>query len=170
MVRMYIAGIVAAIAMALLIPVHPLWAAETATPGEVVAKVKEAARFLSEKGREGLQAFMDPEGPWVWKDTYVWVLHCESGTNAAHAIKPQLVGMNLMGIRDTSGKLFFAEFCKTAKEPRGGWVSYMWPKVDERTPSRKITYVVQVPGTDYQVAAGIYDETAEPSALEKLID
>ncbi len=170
MIRIKKISFVMAIMIVLSASVRPASAEETATPEEVVKKVEEAARFLSEKGEEGLKALMDPNGPWVWKDTYVWVLHCKTGTNAAHAIKPQLVGMNLMGIRDTDGKLFFAEFCKTAEQPNGGWVEYMWPKVGERTPSRKITYVLQIPGTEYQVAAGIYDETAQRSELEALIE
>ncbi len=141
-----------------------------ASPEEVVQKVRRAADFLSRRKADGIAAFQDPDGEWVWKDTYVWVLQCSAGTNAAHAIKPKLVGMNLMGIRDTAGKLFFAEFCEMARHPNGGWVEYMWPKVGKRTPSRKITYILQVPGTDYEVAAGIYDDTADLAALRKLIE
>lgn len=141
-----------------------------ASPGEVVEKVNKAADFLAEEKDAGISKFMDKNGEWVWKDTYVWILHCEKGTNAAHAIKPKLVGMQLMGIKDTNGKLFFAEFCDVANDPKGGWVEYMWPKVGEKTPSRKITYVRQVPGTPYQVAAGIYDENVSLKELKKLID
>ena len=144
-------------------------AAEKATPQEVVQKVKEAATFLSKAGDSGLPEFMDKNGRWVWKDTYVWVLHCAKGTNAAHPIKAELVGMKLMGIKDTTGKFFFAEFCNVYKKPNGGWVEYMWPKVGERKPSRKITYVLSVPNTPYQVAAGIYDDKATLVQLNKLI-
>lgn len=145
-------------------------AQETASPTEVVQKVKEAAAYLSEKGDAGLSEFMDIKGRWVWKDTYVWVLHCEKGTNAAHPIKPKLVGSNLMGIRDTNGKLFFAEFCNMAKNPKGGWVEYMWPKVDDTKPFRKVTFVLSVPNTPYQVGAGIYDDKITINELNKLIE
>jgi len=145
-------------------------AVDPATPKEVVDKVKAAADFLSQSGDSGLEQFMDKSGGWVWKDTYVWVIHAEAGTNAAHPIKPKLVGMQLMGLKDPTGKLFFAEFCDVAKQANGGWVEYMWPKVGEKKPSRKITYVLQVPNTPYQVAAGIYDETAEIGELNALIN
>lgn len=146
------------------------FAGENAAPREVVEKVREAAAFLESAGETGLEAFMDKTSPWVWKDTYVFVLNCEKGVNAAHPIKPQMVGMKQIGLRDTNGKLFFAEFCNLAKKPKGGWVDYMWPKVGEKTPSRKITYVLQVPGMPYQVGAGIYETGLPMAELEKLLD
>lgn len=147
-----------------------VYADEKAGPREVVEKVREAAAFIESAGEKGLEEFMDKNSRWVWKDTYVFVLDCEKGVNAAHPIKPKMVGMKQLGLRDTSGKLFFAEFCSVAKKPNGGWVEYMWPKVGEKTPSRKITYVMQVPGTPYQTGAGIYDENASMAELEKLLD
>lgn len=145
-------------------------AGENATPEEVIQKVREAAAYLESAGDPGLEAFMDKTSRWVWKDTYVFVLNCENGVNAAHPIKPQMVGMKQIGLRDTDGKLFFAEFCNLAKNPKGGWVDYMWPKVGEKTPSRKVTYVLQVPGQPYQVGAGIYETSLPMADLEKLLD
>ena len=145
------------------------FAAGHATPEDVIAKVKDAAVFLSKNGDKGLEAFMDRNGQWVWKDTYVWIIDAAKGTDAAHPIKAKLVGMPLMSIKDTSGKYFFAEFCDVATRPNGGWVDYMWPKVGEKKPSRKITYVLQVPNSPYQVAAGIYDDKATIDELNKLI-
>lgn len=157
------------IGLIFLVSAQSVPAQDKATPEEVIEKVKAAAEFLSQSGEQGLAEFMDKNGRWVFKDTYVWVLHCEKGTNAAHTIKPKLVGMPLMGIKDPKGRLFFAEFCDVAKQPKGGWVEYAWPKVDEKTPSRKITYVLGVPGTPYQVAAGIYDENVSLADLNKMI-
>jgi len=158
------------ISIALIMTIAPCaFAAGHATPDEVVAKVQEAADFLSKAGDDGLKEFMDKDGRWVWKDTYVWVIHAAKGTNAAHPIKAKLVGMQLMNIKDPNGKYFFAEFCDMANKSNGGWVDYMWPKVGEKKPSRKITYVLQVPNSPYQVAAGIYDDTATSSDLDKLI-
>ena len=44
-----------------------------ATPEEVVTKVWGAAKFLQTKGVSGLAALNNPDGPWVWKDSYVFV-------------------------------------------------------------------------------------------------
>ncbi|QTA80056.1 Single Cache domain-containing protein [Desulfonema limicola] len=148
-----------------LIEVH---AQEKATPQEVIQKVKEASEFLSKAGEEGLKEFMDKNGRWVWKDTYIFIMYCKALTVTAHPIKPKLIGKNLMGLKDVTGKLFFAEFCKAEGNPKGLWVEYMWQKVDEKMPSRKISFLMQVPGTDYQAAAGIYDETISLEELNRL--
>ena len=158
------------ISIVLIMTIAPCaFAAGQATPEEVIAKVKDAAVFLSEANDGGLEEFMDKNGRWVWKDTYVWVIYAAKGTDAAHPIKAKLVGMQLMNIKDTNGKYFFAEFCNVATKSNGGWVDYMWPKVGEKKPSRKITYVLQVPNSPYQVAAGIYDDKTMINDLNKLI-
>ena len=145
------------------------WAGGKATPQEVIAKVKEAADFLSKQGSAGLAEFNDRNSRWVWKDTYVFVYNCSKGTVAAHPIKPHLVGKNLMGLKDVKGNMFFIQLCEASKNPKGGWVEYWWPKPGEKTPSRKVTYILKVPGQPYEVAAGIYDDSASVSELDKLI-
>lgn len=143
-------------------------AQEKATPQEVIQKVREASEFLSKTGDEGLKEFMDKNSRWVWKDTYVLISNCKSGTLAAHPFKPKFVGKNVVSIKDVTGKLFFAEYCMVAENPDGGWVDYMWQKIGEKMPSRKIAYILQVPRTSYQVVAGIYDETITIEELNKL--
>ncbi|MCB2184981.1 MAG: cache domain-containing protein [Deltaproteobacteria bacterium] len=49
--------------------------------------------------------------------------------------------------------------CDGAKDPKGRWVEYMWPRKKGEQPSRKIAFIIQVPGQPYQVAAGIYNDT-----------
>ena len=44
---------------------------DKATAQEVVAKVKEAASSLSKTG--DVAQFNQKQGPWVWKDTYIFV-------------------------------------------------------------------------------------------------
>lgn len=144
-------------------------AEQKATPREVMAKVQEAAAFLSTAGKSGLSEFMDRDGRWVWKNTYVWVLECGKMTDAAHPIMPKLVDKNLAGIKDVRGNYLFVQLCEAAKKPKGGWVEYWWPKVGEKAPSRKITYVLSVPDSPYQVAAGIYDDDISLEQLNKML-
>ncbi len=166
--------------MALLVSVSTVSIAEEqATPQEVIQKCQEAAKFLSQeiaKGNEAEKAalaYMNQRGNnrFVWKDTYVWVLccTCEPKTNAAHPINQKIVGPDLSGMKDKRESLFFLQFCETAKNPKGGWVEYWWPKVDEQKASRKITYILPVAGTKYQVGAGVYDDTLDAAQLFKLI-
>ncbi len=154
---------------ALLLFVLAAYGDEKASPDDVMERVKAAALYLQEKGEAGLEDFNDPDSGWAFKDTYVWVLDCKNGTDAAHPFKPKLVGMALMGLRDTTGKLFFAEMCDGVKQPGGDWIEYQWPKVGEDTPSRKLTYVLDVPGQPYEVAAGIYDEDIPLEQLKGMI-
>jgi signal transduction histidine kinase len=72
-------------------------------------------------------------------------------------------------MKDKKDNLFFLQFCDVAKEPKGGWVEYWWPKVGEEKASRKITYILSVPGTKYQVGAGVYDDGLSSESLKALI-
>lgn len=135
----------------------PMASAETATAEECIQKCKQAAAMVSEKGLEAtLAAVQDKNGPFVWKDSYVFCIDINKKANVAHPIKPKLVGKNLMHVKDVNGKLFFAEFINTAREKQAGWVDYFWPKPGEKKPSPKTTYVFKVPGESVFMAAGIY--------------
>ncbi|MDM8549747.1 cache domain-containing protein [Desulfobacterales bacterium HSG2] len=130
---------------------------EKATKEECVAKCKEAAQMVKNIGIEAaLKKMQDKNGPFVWKDTYIFCIDIEKGWAVAHPIKPGLVHKKLVGIRDIDGKMFFAELIKVAKTKGEGWVSYKWPKVGEKKPLPKLTFVYRVPGENMAICAGIY--------------
>lgn len=132
-------------------------ASETATQEECVEKARQAAEMVKAKGLEAtLAVIMDKNGPFVWKDSYVFCIDFNKKANIAHPIKPALIGKNLMHVKDVNGKLFFAEFINVAKSKGSGWVEYMWPKPGEKKPSMKATYVHKVPGEPVFMAAGVY--------------
>lgn len=138
-----------------------------ATAREVVAKVREAARTLSQTG--DVAPFSQRQGPWVWKDSYVFVADCDKKVVAAHPITPELVGQDIMSLKDTKGKnLFPAGWCDAAKQASGVWVDYWWPKPGEKEGSRKFSYTLGAKGTPYVVGAGIYDDKATIAHLSRL--
>ena len=138
-----------------------------ATAREVVAKVREAAKTLSKTG--DLAPFNQKQGPWVWKDTYIFVEDCDKKVQVAHPLRPELVGIDFMSIKDTKGKNVFPEgFCDAAKKPSGVWYEYWWPKPGEKEGSRKLAYGLSAKGTPYVVAAGVYDDKATIAELSKL--
>lgn len=147
-------------ALALVFTLGTASAQDAATVDEVLAKVREAAKYLEQKGEDGVAEFGDKESRWTWKDTYVWVLDCDNFTNKAHPINPALVGADLAGYVDKRGNYFFVQFCEIAEQApeKGGWVEYWWPKPGETEATPKVTYVLQVPGQNMQVAAGVYSE------------
>ena len=140
--------------------------AEGPTPDEVIAKVHEAAKVLQEQGAEALPQFSDKNNPkWIFKGTYLFVFDANTGITVAHPYKPGLVGKNTMGIRDKKGNMLFMNMADTAKNPKGGWSEYWWPKPGEKTPSRKISYAYRVPGTPYIIGCGIYNDSISVESL-----
>jgi signal transduction histidine kinase len=87
-----------------------------------------------------------------------------TGTHLTHPLRPELVGKNVIGFKDSNGKLVVKEFIEVAKTKGEGWVEYMYPKPaelkkpeKERILSKKISYVYRVPGTDMFVGAGVWE-------------
>ena len=140
---------------------------EKAAAREVVQKVQEAAKSLSQSGEAGLAQFDKNESLWVWKDTYVFVLDCTKGTVAAHPFRPDLIGKDDTKLRGTRGTEFFPKLCEATKSPSGVWVEYWWPKPGGKEGSRKVSYALRVSNTPYIVGAGIYDDKATIIELQK---
>jgi signal transduction histidine kinase len=132
------------------------WAG-SATKEEVIAQCEAAAQLIQEKGIDAAsQAIGDKAGPFVWKDTYVFLMDLD-GKMIAHPIKPELTkDDNLLQVADTDGKPLFVEFVKVAGSQGQGWVDYMWPKPGQDQPAAKSSYIYRVPNTPYFVGAGIY--------------
>lgn len=143
-------------------------AQEKSSPAEVVEMTHKAVAFLTESGDAGLKEFDDRDGRWVWKNTYAFVMNCETGDMIAHPVSPHLKKRKLLGLTDVKGNLIFVELCEAAKKTGGGWAEYWWNQPGEKKPSRKITFIQQVPNTPYQVGAGIYEEAASVEELKKL--
>lgn len=140
---------------------------EQATAEEAVDKAREAALYLSQEGEAGLGAFADRHSPFIWKDSYVFVLDCAVGRTVAHPYQPREI--TLANLRDAKGRLFGPAFCAAAERPGGGWVEYFWPRPGADEPVRKVTFVMQVPAQPYQVGAGAYDDEHSPEQLEALL-
>ncbi len=146
---------------------------EKATPQEIVSKVQEAASTLAKSaeakpGAAALEQFDQKQGPWVWKDTYVFVVDCGQATIAAHPMNPELIGKDAMSLLDTKGHPFFWQVCDALKKPFGVWLQYWWPKPGQKEGSRKISYALRAGNTPYVVGAGVYDDKAAIADLEKL--
>jgi len=148
-------------------------AQEKATPEEIIGKVQEAASILAKSaeakpGGASLQQFDQKHGPWVWKDTYIFVVDCGQAIIAAHPVNPELIGKDAMSLLDTKGHPFFWQVCDALKKPSGIWMQYWWPKPGQKEGSRKISYALRAGGTPYVVGAGMYDDKLTIADLEKL--
>ncbi|WP_299202995.1 cache domain-containing protein [uncultured Amphritea sp.] len=142
-----------------------------ATPDEVVTKVWGAAKVLQTKGASAIPSLNNADGPWVWKDSYVFAFDCRLDRMVAHPMRPDLVGRPIMQVTDNNGKYIFKELCAAATAKNGGWVEYQWTKPGAGQTSRKLSYAVTADlafSTGIQVAAGVYDETLSLEQLNKM--
>lgn len=132
------------------------WAGNAAKD-ECIYLCKKAVDLIKRDGLDrGIQAISDKNGPFVTKNTYVFLMDMDAKM-IAHPMNPKLTEKGpLIKAADSSGKQFFAEFVKVANDPGKGWVAYMWPKPGEEKPSSKDSYIHRVPGTQYFVGAGVY--------------
>ena len=132
-----------------------------ATPRDVYDLVLKAYEVVKALGEESFPAFNDPKGEFVYKDTYVFVQECPTKMLAHPFALDKLKGVDLNKFP------FNATLCDAAKQPNGGWVEYDWPKPNETTPSRKLSFAINVEGTPYMVAAGIYNNIDKVEDLNK---
>ena len=132
------------------------FAQEQATKEECVARCKIAAELIQKIGQEeAVEKINDKDGPFVWKDTYVFVFD-GSGKILAHPF-PKAIGKVLIDRKDSNGKLYFREFIQVANTKGEGWVRYTHPKVKGGPPVAKISYILKVPGENVIVGAGIWE-------------
>lgn len=148
------------IALVLSIPVlfaSQAVAGEHATTEECVQMVHEAAAMINARGlEEAMKLIGDPKGPYVWKDSYVFLMDLD-GKMLAHPMQPELTRYKHVLLEtDATGKAIFVHFVNIAREHGEGWVDYMWPKPGKKSPSKKVTYIYKVPSKNLIVGAGVY--------------
>lgn len=143
----------------LMLPAAGL-AEDDATRAEIIEKCKEAAEMALAEGKEAAIAEIgNPEGRFVWKNTYVFLMDFD-GNMLAHPMIPQLTEKgSLFHVADKNPKkpkMIFVEFVEIAKNNGEGWIWYQWPKPNSRDAVDKFTYIRRVGFTDMLVGAGIY--------------
>lgn len=133
------------------------WADELATKEECVVKCHEAAAMINSQGLDAaVAAISDPKGPFIWKDSYVFLMNLD-GKMMAHPFQPELTQKDhVLLMTDPTDKALFVHFVNMARNVGHGWVEYMWPKPGKSTPSKKLTYIYRVPEQELFVGAGVY--------------
>ena len=150
------------------------------SPRELYYKVSSAMMLLMEKGEQGLSVISDAKkgNPFIWKDTYIFVYNCEKHILVSHPNKKLIGNTKIWDLRDPKGKRIMFSLCEVARKHRnGGWIEYYWPKkqtkntkttattLGSKSVARKISFCIQVPGTPYQVAGGIYNDSVSTKWL-----
>jgi PAS domain S-box-containing protein len=74
---------------------------------------------------------------------------------------------NIWALTDPDGIKIIQEQRNAAQNPGGGFVSYSWRKLDQASPSPKISYVLGVPDWEWTIGAGVYVDTIEDTISKK---
>jgi two-component system NarL family sensor kinase len=115
------------------------------------ATLEEAKRILSEL------SFGD--------DGYFFIYDLQ-GNNLMHSRQPELVGMNLWGLRDAAGVATIQRLIARARAG-GGLERYTWVKPSTGKPVPKLGYVVPVNQWGWMMGTGIYLDDVD-AALAKV--
>lgn len=127
-----------------------------ATKEECVTKCKEAAQLIQKTGLDAaLKQMNDPNGPFIWKDSYVFCFRVEDFKILAHRV-PRIIGWNAKNYRSADGRVIFQEMIKVANTEGSGWITYDYLRRGEEKARPKTTYFLKVPGKNVVVGAGYY--------------
>lgn len=144
--------------LSLLIAVTPFVAAavENGTRDEAVAMVNRAVEVFNKNGVDGLVAAISDKdaGEFHDRDLYVFVYDLD-GTVVGHGVKPQLVGKNLIGLKDQNGTALIQEMVNIARSSGEGWVDYIWPNPQTDALEPKSAWVVRI-GDNHFLGVGVY--------------
>lgn len=100
-------------------------------------------------------------------ENYFWI-NDMTPAMVVHPYRTDLIGRDLSGYRDPSGKRVFAEVVETVRKNGAGYVEYQWQRVDDQ--SRivpKISYVKGFSPWGWIVGTGIYTEDVK-SELDEI--
>lgn len=110
------------------------------TPDEAKALSDKAKAAVNEMGREkAFAAFADKDGGFQDRDLYVFCMDME-GVMLSHAIKPELVGQNLLAFNKYGDELF-KDMVSVASSAGEGWVEYRWPYPGTDEVRAKASYI-----------------------------
>jgi len=138
-----------------------------ATTQEVYTKVMGAVLVLTNLGEEGVQAFKEPKGEFVWKDALVAVVDCEKSMCIAHP-NPKISNTKVSDFKcQKTGVPIFSTLCQKAGT-KGKWVEYWVPKSrGGKQLFRKVTFAVRMDGTPYLVMSGIFNKSMSLKELNR---
>ena len=86
---------------------------------------------------------------------YFWINDMNS-VIVMHAVKPELQGQDLSGMKDANDVAIFPAFVRTVRADGAGFVNYMWPKAGSDVAVDKLSYVKGFAPWGWVIGTGVY--------------
>jgi signal transduction histidine kinase len=140
----------------------------------LVALVEDAAGLIETKGDEAFKEFAKKDSKWFNADYYLFAYTID-GTTVFHPVRPDLVGQNVMDLKDMNGKQIIRQITNIGRQPASdasGWVFYLWEDRTQITPTWKAAYIRKVVTPDlktYVVGSGSYNIKIEKAFVEERV-
>jgi signal transduction histidine kinase/serine phosphatase RsbU (regulator of sigma subunit) len=101
------------------------------------------------------------------KDGYLFIDSWD-GEILMHPLKPQIVGKNLINLKDPNGIEVIKELINASKKPKGDFVYYSWSKPSENNKVLpKISFAMGIPEYEWMVGAGQYIDDLNNDILQR---
>jgi signal transduction histidine kinase len=142
---------------------------------QLVLLVDSAAHLVEQRGRGAFREFAVPESKW-FNVTYYIFIYDVNGVCLFHPAEPELVGKNLINLKDMNGKPILREITEIGRRPgpkASGWIFYLWARRSELTPTWKMSYIRKAIGPDgrvYLVGSGVHNFKIEPLFVKNAVD
>jgi signal transduction histidine kinase len=141
----------------------------------LVSFVEAAAVLVEQRGSAAFAEFDPPDSRWRTAPTYLFVYDID-GTCVWHGLNRELVGRNLLSLRDALNKPVVQMIVDIGKKPErdaSGWVFYLWEERTEFAPNWKSSYIrkaVAPDGKVYLVGTGSSTIKVEKVFLRDAVD
>jgi len=141
---------------------------------KLVAFVEDAADLIQEKGIAAFRDFARKNSTWQSGNRYLFAYNLD-GTCIFHPVSPELIGRNIINMKDLNGKPVIGEIVQIASntEHPYGWVHYLWMEPGEIYPEYKSSYIMRVTdpaGHVFAIGSGNYNQKAEKIFVSDMVD
>jgi len=141
---------------------------------KLVAYVEDAAALIKTRGIIAFRDFAQKDSKWLRGNRYLFAYDLY-GTCIFHPVSPELIGRNIINMKDLNGKPVIREIVQIASNAKHpfGWVHYLWMEPGEIYPEYKSSYIMRVTdpaGHVFAIGSGNYKQKAEKIFVSDMVD
>jgi|GEM_PF-5075995 len=135
-------------------------------PQEVVTIVQDAVDYIGKTGESGIRN-LSYDKRWDQGELYIFAYDCKKQIIIAHPKVRKLIGKSLGLFKDRKGNFFALQACNSLENSEKTWIDYWWLHPLLKKSTRKISLYQKVPGTDFTIGSGIYNEVTSTEMLNR---